>query len=90
MMSGDQHAHTVILTAYDVIDDTKMVAKAIFPELLGEDVESRTMNVVAAANNTEARKTVLYLTQGLAKSFFPRRLPLTMRCLRRFERFARR
>ncbi|KAL2212245.1 ARM repeat-containing protein [Sarocladium strictum] len=71
MMSGDQHAHTVILTAYDVIDDTKMVAKAIFPELLGEDVESRTMNVVAAANNTEARKTVLYLTQGLAKSLFP-------------------
>ncbi|KAK0392442.1 hypothetical protein NLU13_1937 [Sarocladium strictum] len=71
MMSGDQYAHTVILTAYDVIDDTKMVAKAIFPELLGEDAESRTMNTVAAANNTDARKTVLYLTQGLSKSLFP-------------------
>ena len=71
MMSGDQYAHTVILTAYDVIDDTKLVAKSIFPELFGEDAEARVMNIVAAANNSDARKTVLYLTQGLSKTLFP-------------------
>ncbi|KAM5383686.1 hypothetical protein ACJZ2D_001923 [Fusarium nematophilum] len=70
LMSGDPFAHLVILTAYDVVDDTKLTAKTIFPELLGEG-ENLAQNVVAAANNAFARTTILYLFEGLAKSLFP-------------------
>lgn len=72
MMSGDVYAHTVILTAYDVIDDTKLTAKSIFPEILGEGGDSDvSQNLVALANNSYARLTVLYLLEGLSKSLFP-------------------
>ncbi|KAH8736929.1 armadillo-type protein [Ilyonectria robusta] len=70
LMSGDVFAHVVILTAYDVIDDTKLTAKTIFPELLGEG-EENAQNIVSAANNPFARTTILYLFEGLAKSLFP-------------------
>src|SRR5437763_12115168 len=36
MLAADVYGHLVLLTAYDVIDDTVMSAKAIFPELLTE------------------------------------------------------
>ncbi|KAH0491529.1 hypothetical protein TgHK011_002954 [Trichoderma gracile] len=71
LMSGDQYGHLVLLTAYDVIDDTKLTSKAIFPELVGEKEEEIAQNVVAAANNANARITLLYLFEGLAKSLFP-------------------
>jgi pumilio homology domain family member 6 len=71
MMAGDPFGHVVILTAYDVVDDTKLTAKTIFPELLGEEEESRNQNVVAAANNLFARTTLLYLLEGASKSLFP-------------------
>ncbi|KOS20724.1 Pumilio-like protein domain family member 6 [Escovopsis weberi] len=71
LMSGDQYGHLVILTAYDVIDDTKLTAKSIFPELLGEKEEDIPQNIVAAANNPFARITLLYLLEGTSKSLFP-------------------
>lgn len=71
LMSGDQYGHIVILTAFDVIDDTKLTSKAIFPELLGEKEEEMAQNVVAAANNANARITLLYLLKGFSKSLFP-------------------
>lgn len=71
LMSGDQYGHIVILTAFDVIDDTKLTSKTIFPELLGEKEEEMTQNVVAAANNANARITLLYLLEGFSKSLFP-------------------
>lgn len=70
LMSGDVYAHLIILTAYDVVDDTKLSAKSIFPELLGEG-ENLITNVVATVNNPFARTTILYLFEGLAKSLFP-------------------
>ncbi|KND90209.1 Pumilio homology domain family member 6 [Tolypocladium ophioglossoides CBS 100239] len=71
LMSGDPYAHVIILTAYDVIDDTKLVAKSIFPELLGDKEEEVVQNVVGAVNNPNARTTILYLFEGLSKSLFP-------------------
>lgn len=70
LMSGDAFAHVVILTAYDVIDDTKLTSKSIFPELLGEKEEDMVQNTVAAINNPHARTTILYLFEGLSKSLF--------------------
>ncbi|KAM0444286.1 hypothetical protein ACHAO4_010328 [Trichoderma viride] len=71
LMSGDQYGHIVILTAFDVIDDTKLTSKTIFPELLGEKEEEMAQNVVAAANNANARITLLYLLEGFSRALFP-------------------
>ena len=71
MMAADQHGHIVILAAYEVIDDTVLTSKSIFPELLGKDEGKQTENVVVAANNINARTTLLYLFQGRSKALFP-------------------
>lgn len=71
MMAGDVYAHLVILTAYDVIDDTKMTAKVIFPELLGEGEQATQENIIGAVNNVYGRLTFLYLLQASPKSLFP-------------------
>ncbi|KAK2593815.1 Pumilio y domain member 6 [Conoideocrella luteorostrata] len=71
LMSGDVYAHTVILTAFDVIDDTKLTAKSVFPELVGENADEVTQNIVGAINNPYARTTFLYLFEGLSRSLFP-------------------
>ncbi|PHH90985.1 hypothetical protein CDD83_2055 [Cordyceps sp. RAO-2017] len=71
LMSGDAYAHVVILTAFDVIDDTKLLSKAVFPELLGDKEEEMAQNVVGAVNNAHARTTILYLFEGLSSSLFP-------------------
>lgn len=89
LMSGDAYAHLIILAAYDVIDDTKLTAKSIFPELLGEDADAMPQNVVAAVNNPFARTTILYLFEGLSKSIFPPATPSTLSFSRRCARSAR-
>lgn len=70
MMSGDPYAHIVILAAYDVIDDTKLSSKAIFPELLGETEEQAAESLMATAGNPNARTTILYLLEGPSKAVF--------------------
>jgi pumilio family protein 6 len=71
VMAADQHAHIVILTAYEVIDDTVSTAKSIFPELFSKDAEKQIENIVSAANDIYARTTLLYLFQGKSKALFP-------------------
>ncbi|OHF01101.1 CPL domain-containing protein [Colletotrichum orchidophilum] len=71
LMSGDPNAHIVILAAFDVIDDTKMTSKAIFPELIGDDKDKVTDNIVVSTTNPFARATLLYLLEGQSKALFP-------------------
>lgn len=71
MMSSDPLAHLVILTAYDVIDDTKLSSKTIFSELLGEGEQNIAQNLFDTVNNAVARRTILYLFEGMSKSLFP-------------------
>jgi pumilio family protein 6 len=71
MMAADANGHVIILTAYEVIDDTKLTSKSIFPELLSKDADKQVENVVSAANDLNARTTLLYLFQGRSKSLFP-------------------
>lgn len=70
LMSGDPYGHVVILTAYDVIDDTVMTSKAIFPEVLGKSEED-VHNIIFCANDLNARKTICYLFEGPSKALFP-------------------
>ncbi|EGY18475.1 hypothetical protein VD0002_g8009 [Verticillium dahliae] len=70
LMSGDANAHMVILTAFDVIDDTKMTSKVIFSELIGDDEEKVAENIIASMNNQYARATLMYPIEGQSKALF--------------------
>lgn len=71
LMAGDPNGHKIILAAYETIDDTVLTTKSIFPELLGKDAEKQIENTVAAANDINARTTLLYLFQGRTGALFP-------------------
>ncbi|PYH39954.1 uncharacterized protein BO87DRAFT_372093 [Aspergillus neoniger CBS 115656] len=62
MMAGDLHGHLVLLTAYEVIDDTKLTSKLVFPELLnqGMDAEARNEELLFQVNDLTARIPILY------------------------------
>lgn len=63
LLAGDQYGHNVLLTAYDVIDDTVMTSKTIFPELLNKDLEpeAREQELLAQVEHLTARIPLLYL-----------------------------
>ncbi|KAK0628147.1 armadillo-type protein [Bombardia bombarda] len=71
LMCGDQNAHMTLLAAYDLIDDTVLTSKTIFPEILGKNDGTDAENVVFLANNPNARVSVCYLFEGVSKSLFP-------------------
>ena len=64
MMASDLHGHTVILTAFEVIDDTKLTAKTFLTELLDQNITD------AAARNEELLYQVNDLT-GRIPILFP-------------------
>jgi pumilio family protein 6 len=70
-MAADPCAHIVVLTAYEVIDDTVLTSKSTFPELLSKDADKQVENIVFSANDINARTVLLYLFQGRSKSLFP-------------------
>lgn len=63
MLASDVRGHMVIITAFDVIDDTVMTSKAIFPELFGKDLseEARQRELLEQLNHLTARIPLLYL-----------------------------
>ncbi|EFR00403.1 PUF6 [Nannizzia gypsea CBS 118893] len=58
LMSGDVHGHTVLLVAYEVVDDTKLTQKLLLSELLTQD------DLVPRANDQLARIPLLYSFAG--------------------------
>ncbi|KAJ5777352.1 hypothetical protein N7520_000598 [Penicillium odoratum] len=65
-MAGDLNGHMVLLAAYEVIDDTKLSAKAIFPELLNQNdpVETRHEELLYQINDLTARVPILFPFAG--------------------------
>ncbi|KAI1499657.1 armadillo-type protein [Biscogniauxia marginata] len=70
LMSTDAHGHLVILVAYDVIDDTVLTSKSIISELIGKTEQDEVSNIVALANDPNARLTIRYLLEGPSKALF--------------------
>ena len=62
LMAADANACRVLLTADEVIDDTVMTAKAMFPELMGKEMstEDREASLMSMANSVTARMALLY------------------------------
>jgi pumilio family protein 6 len=63
LLAGDVHGHLVLLAAYDLVDDTVMSSKAIFPELLCKDMEAHARNdeLFGMAEHLTGRIPLLYL-----------------------------
>jgi pumilio homology domain family member 6 len=81
LMAADPNGHIVILTAYEVIDDTVLTSKSIFPELITKDAEKQVENIVFSANDINSRTTLLYLFQGRSKALFPASLAVDIEIL---------
>ena len=72
-MAYDTHGHKVLLAVYDIIDDTVLVSKSVFTELVGKDPksESQQQDLLAAATHLNARIPLLYPFCGKAKAIVP-------------------
>ncbi|KAL8738093.1 MAG: hypothetical protein Q9181_001079 [Wetmoreana brouardii] len=74
-MAYDTHGHQVILAAYDVIDDTVLTSKSVFPELVGKasnDLdENQRQSLLDAVTNLNARIPILYLFAAKSKAILP-------------------
>ncbi|PKX94326.1 uncharacterized protein P174DRAFT_389508 [Aspergillus novofumigatus IBT 16806] len=66
MMAADLHGHMVLLAAYEVIDDTKLTSKLIFPELLNQGMEEEARNdeLLYQVNDLTARIPILFPFAG--------------------------
>ncbi len=69
-LAYDTYGHQVLMTVYDVVDDTKMVSKSILPELVALDASNsdQQQNFLTAVENTSARVALLYLFCGHTKA----------------------
>ncbi|KAJ5740668.1 hypothetical protein N7493_000540 [Penicillium malachiteum] len=65
-MAGDLNGHMVLLAAYEVIDDTKLSSKSIFPELLNqnESAEARNEELFFQVTDLTARVPILFPFAG--------------------------
>lgn len=72
-MAYDKYGHQVLLTAFDVIDDTVLVSKSVFPELVGkeENAETKYQSLLSAVTHLNARIPLLYLFSGISKAILP-------------------
>lgn len=66
MMAADLYGHTILLTVYEVIDDTKLSAKSILSELLNQGLEeaARHDELLQQVNDLTSRIPILYLFAG--------------------------
>ncbi|KAI1007781.1 Pumilio y domain family member 6 [Podosphaera aphanis] len=84
-MATDQYAHAVILAAYEVIDDTTLTAKSIFPEILSKDENKQVENTIIFVNDLYARTIILYLFRGRSKALFPSSLNYDLELLEEID-----
>ena len=72
-LAYDAYAHQVLLAIYDVVDDTVLVSKSVFPELVGKDPlsESHQQDLLQAISHLNARVTLLYPFCGKVKAILP-------------------
>lgn len=70
-LAADPYGHQVLLTAYDVIDDTKLTSKSIFPELTGNDGPqsgNEPHPLLGSVTHLNARIALLYPFCGSSKA----------------------
>lgn len=74
-LAADPYGHQILLTAYDVIDDTKLTSKSIFPELIGNDSlqsEDEPHHLLGSVTHLNSRIALLYPFCGSSKALVPK------------------
>lgn len=74
MLASDPFGHLVLLTVFEVIDDTRLTAKSIFPELLNQGAleDDRNAELLHELTDLTARIPILYLfAEDKAKWLLP-------------------
>ena len=73
ILAFDAYGHQVLLAVYDVIDDTVLVSKSVFHEIIAKEPlsESRQQDLLQAINHLNARVTLLYPFCGKMKAILP-------------------
>ncbi|KAF7594108.1 pumilio domain member 6 [Aspergillus hancockii] len=66
LMAADLYGHMVLLTAFEVIDDTKLTAKMIYPELFNQSLgaEERNEELLYQVNDLTGRISILFPFAG--------------------------
>ena len=69
-LAYDPYGQQVLLAAYDVVDDTVLVSKTIFPPLVGKEPtsENQQQELLGAATHLKGRVPLLYPFCGKAKA----------------------
>ena len=69
-LAYDACGYKLLLVIYDVVDDTVLISKSVFPELIGKGFvpEGQQSGLLSAAADLHARVPLLYLFCGKAKS----------------------
>lgn len=70
-LAADPYGHQVLLTVYDVIDDTKLTSKSVFPELTGNDSPqsgNEPHPLLGSVTHLNARIALLYPFCGSSKA----------------------
>ena len=69
----DSHGHQVLLAAFDVIDDTVLLAKSVVSALTGKGLkfEDQTQTLLASVMDRNARIALLYPFAGKSKAILP-------------------
>ena len=72
-LAYDAYGHQVLLAVYDVIDDTVLISKTVFAELVGKEPlsDSHQQDLLQAINHLNARVTLLYPFCGKLKAILP-------------------
>ena len=79
MLAYDPHGYKILLTIFDVVDDTVMISKSIIPELITktnpksteEQIQKQHDTILSIATHNPARTTILYPFTGPAKWLLP-------------------
>lgn len=69
-LANDFYGHRVLLTIYDVVDDTKLLSKSVISELVGPDSSNadQQKKLLAAVQNNHARAALLYVFCATSKA----------------------
>lgn len=72
-LAYDTYGHQVLLAVYDVIDDTVLTSKSVFPELIGKEPlsDDQEQTLLTSAIHLNARIALLYPFSGSSNSILP-------------------
>lgn len=86
MLAFDQFGHRVVLTAFEVMDDTREITNRVFSEILmltkGATSEEQSYKIVALATGSVGHVTIMYPYIGAEKTLVPYRTLLLMQKVR--------